>query len=377
MRHHRWFIALVVLLPLLLHAQVERIIISAGTPEDRDLQAISNEPDAQKKLTMYQDFVQKYASNPAAAAYGNWQVSLYYQAAGDLQKALDYGDKALASVPRELDILVSQAGIAQQVKANDKVEDYAVRGGELCGSINKEPRPEGMSDQDFAAHIADEKNSSKNSCEFLEAAGFNAISGENDAKARMSDIERFTPAFPNSRFEEQITSYAMMSLSELHDTPRLITFGEKILAANPNSLPALLLLSGTYVDDPQPGRLDKAVTYSQKAIDVAKADAPDADHSRKLSGGMAHATLGYAYLKQNKTAAAVPELKTGTTLLKGEDEQQYAIALYRLGYAYAKLNQVSQAREALTEAVKITGPVQQPAQDLLSKVNAARAKGKE
>jgi tetratricopeptide (TPR) repeat protein len=377
MRHHRWFIALVVLLPLLLHAQVERIIISAGTPEDRDLQAISNEPDAQKKLTMYQDFVQKYASNPAAAAYGNWQVSLYYQAAGDLQKALDYGDKALASVPRELDILVSQAGIAQQVKANDKVEDYAVRGGELCESINKEPKPEGMSDQDFAAHIADEKNSNKNSCEFLEAAGFNAISGENDAKARMSDIERFTPAFPNSRFEEQITSYAMMSLSELHDTPRLITFGEKILAANPNSLPALLLLSGTYVDDPQPGRLDRAVTYSQKAIDVAKADAPDADHSRKLSGGMAHATLGYAYLKQNKTAAAVPELKTGTTLLKGEDEQQYAIALYRLGYAYAKLNQVTPAREALTEAVKITGPVQQPAQDLLTKVNAARAKGKQ
>jgi len=374
MRHHFWLVVFVVLVPLLLNAQIERITIAAGTPEDRDLQAISNEPDAQKKLAMYQDFVQKYASNPGASAYGNWQISLYYQAAGDLLKALDYGDKALVSVPRELDIIVSQAGIAQQLKANDKVEDYAARGGELCASIGKEPKPEGMSDQDFAAHITDEKNSNKNSCDFLEAAGFNAISSENDAKARMNDIERFTPAFPNSQFEEQITSYAMVALSELHDTPRLIAFGEKILAGNPNSLPALLLLSGTYVDDPQPASLDKAVTYAQKAINVAKADAPDADHSRKLSGGMAHATLGYAYLKQNKTAAAATELKTATALLKAEDEQQYAIALYRLGYAYAKLNQAGPAREALTEAVKIAGPVQQPAQDLLNKVNAARPK---
>jgi hypothetical protein len=50
--------------------------------------------------------------------------------------------------------------------------------------------------------------------------------------------------------------------------------------------------------------------------------------------------------------------------------------MYRLGFAYAKLNKVSEARDVLQEAVKISGPVQQPAQDLLAKVNAARAKGK-
>jgi hypothetical protein len=52
------------------------------------------------------------------------------------------------------------------------------------------------------------------------------------------------------------------------------------------------------------------------------------------------------------------------------------VAGYRLGFAYAKLNRVSEARDVLTEVVKIQGPVQQPAQDLLTKVNAARAKGK-
>jgi predicted Zn-dependent protease len=118
------------------------------------------------------------------------------------------------------------------------------------------------------------------------------------------------------------------------------------------------------------------VTYSQKAIAVAKADEPDADKSRKLSAGMAHSILGYAYLKQDKTPAAIPELRASTGLLKGLDDQQYSIALYRLGFAYAKLNKTSEAREVLMEAVKLPGPVQAMSQDLLAKVNAARAKGK-
>lgn len=366
----------VMFLPLLLQAQLDRLVIPAGTPEDKALQAISNEPDAEKKLTMYQGFVQEFAANPAAVAYGNWQISQSYQNTGDLAKALEYGDKALASSAHNLDILVSQANIAQQMKDGAKVIDYAVRGGEAYNSISKEPKPEGMSDQDFASRLEEEKNSAKSSYEFLEAAAFNALVEETDAKKRMAYIERFTPAFPNSRFEDSVASYAMVSLSELKDMARLVAYGEKALAANPNSLATLTLLSTTFVDDPKPGSLSKAVSYAEKTIEVAKADAPDADRSRKLSAGVAHSTLGYAYMKQDKTAAAVPELKAASELLKGQDEQQYAIALYRLGFAYAKLNKVTEAREALNEAVKISGPVQGPAQELLVKVNAARAKGK-
>jgi len=369
-------VVLLALFSLFAQGQVERIVIAAGTPEDQALTAISNEQDGQKKLAMYEDFVQKFSSNPAAVAYGNWQMSQLYQNAGDMLKALAFGDKALAGSPRNLDILVSQASIAQQTKDNAKVMDYSVRGGELCSSIAKQPKPEGVSDQDFAARIADEKNAAKSSCEFLEAAAFNVIASESDAKARMAEIERFTPAFPNSRFQDPIASYAMMSLSELKDTPRVIAYGEKTLANDPNNLPALLLLAGTYVDDPKPGSTAKAITYAQKAVEVAKADAPDADRSRKISAGAAHSTLGYAYLKQDKTTAAIPELKSASALLKGQDDQQYAIAMYRLGFAYAKLNKTTEAREVLTEVVKIAGPVQQPAQDLLAKVNAARAKGK-
>jgi tetratricopeptide (TPR) repeat protein len=359
------------------NAQIDKIIIPAGTPEDRDLQAISSEQDAAKKLAMYQDFVQKFSANPAAVAYGDWQISQAYQASGDLNKALDYGDKALAGSPRNLDILVSQASIAQQAKNDAKLMAYSAQGGDVCHSIAKQPKP-GMSDDDFNKQIAEDKAAAKNSCDFLETAGFNVIAGENDAKTRMAYIETYSAAFPDSKFQDQVSSYAMFTLGpgQLNDQARLFAYGEKVLAGNPNSLPALLLLAGASVDDPKPGSVAKAISYAQKAIAVAKPDEPDADKPRKLSAGVAHSILGYAYIKQDKTAASIPELKASAELLKGQDDQQYSITLYRLGFAYAKLNKVTEARDVLTEAVKIQGPVQSMSQELLAKVNAARAKGK-
>jgi tetratricopeptide (TPR) repeat protein len=360
------------------NAQVDRITIAAGTDEDHALQAISSEQDQQKKIGMYEEFVQKFSSNAPAVAYGNWQLAQAYQGSGDLQKSLEYGDKALVGSPRNLDILVSQAGVAQQVKNNVKLMAYATRGGEVCLSLAKQTKPDGMSDDDFTRKVNDDKSSTQNSCEFLETSGFNAITSETDPKSRMSEIESFTAAFPDSKFGQQVSNYAMYTLGpgQLNDQPRLIAFGEKSLAADPNSLTALLLLGSYYGDDSKPGSSAKAITYAQKALEVAKADAPDADKSRKLSAGVAHNTIGWAYLKQEKTTASIPELRSAATLLKGQDEQQYARALYGLGFAYGKLNKLTEAREVLTEAVKISGPLQAMSQDLLTKVNSARAKGK-
>ena len=374
----RWSLPLTaaVFCSVLSHAQLDKIVIPAGTPEDQALTAITNEQDNTKKVAMYEEFLTKFAGNPAAVAYGNWQISQAYQNAGDMPKALEYGDKALAKAPNNLDILVSQTNIAQQMKDGAKVLNYSVKGGEAYNSLDKQTKPEGTDDAQWSARVSDARESGKNSYQFLETGAFNAIADEKDAKVRMSYIERFTPAFPKSQFEEQVTQYAMFTLGQLNDSTRLYSYGEKALAANPNSMPTMLLLANSYVEDSKPASVAKAVTYSQKVVELAKADAPDADRSRKLSAGVAHSTLGYAYMKQDKTAAAVPELKKASELLKGQDDTSYATALYRLGYAYAKLNRVAEAKAVLGDAVKIAGPLQKPSQDLLDKVNSPKPRAK-
>jgi len=378
LRKHHCAAPILVSFALFSQAQLDKIVIPAGTPEDVALASISSEQDAQKRLAMYQDFLQQFSSNPAAVAYGNWQLAQAYQTAGDLAKALDFGDKALAASPHNLDILVSQANIAQLMKSSAKLMDYATRGGEAFNSIANQPKPDTMSDQDFANQVEGEKNSARSSYDFLEAAAFNSIADEKDPKARMSYIERFTIAFPDSRFGDQVAQYAMYTLGpgQLNDPARLVAYGDKALATNPNNIATLLLMANHYVESSKPGSASKAASYAEKVIALSKADAPDADQSRKLSAGVAHSTLGYALMKEDKTAAAIPHLKSAADLLKGHDDVAYATALYRLGWGYAKLNKVTEAREVLNEVVKISGPIQQPAQDLLTKVNAARAKGK-
>src|SRR6266542_957078 len=124
-------IALFLLITPLAYTQVDKIVIPAGTAEDQALNAINSEQDPQKKLSMYNDFVEKFASNPVAVAYGNWQLLQYYQSTGGVQKAVEYGDKAVAAAPHNMDILSSQVAAARKLKDKACRFRYSVMGGEV------------------------------------------------------------------------------------------------------------------------------------------------------------------------------------------------------------------------------------------------------
>ncbi len=350
-------------------SQNVKIIIPAGTPEDKDLSSIAAETDAQKRIAAYEEFIQKYADNKPALAYGEWQLSIQYLSAGDAAKALQYGDKALELYPNNLDIIVSQAGVAQAMKANSKVVDYAVRGAKVFQSIASQPKPADVSDADWATQVKGEQDSAKPGYDFLEAAAYSAIAGEQDPAKRMTDIEQFTPAFPKSQYETQVSQLALYSLQQLNQPQRVEAYGEKALAANPDSVPTLLMLANAYAEDPK--QAAKAVTYCNKVL--ALTGGANADKNQKMSAGLAHSTLGYAYLKQDKLVAAVPELKTAVSMLQDDPQAQQA-ALFRLGWAYAKRNDKADAVAALQKASAIDGPYQGPAKEMLAKVNAAGKK---
>src|SRR5437879_5956588 len=171
-RMHFVMTVLLLLTCSLSFGQVDKIVIPAGTPEDQALNAINNEQDAQKRLSMYQEFLEKFASNPVAVAYGNWQLAQSYQTSGDLQKAADFGDKAAAGAPHNIDILVSQVTIAQGLKDNARIFKYSVQGGEVFDSIEKQPKPADLSDEQFASNVASEQEANKGSYEFFEGAAF-------------------------------------------------------------------------------------------------------------------------------------------------------------------------------------------------------------
>ncbi len=342
------------------------IVIPAGTPEDKDLAAIAAEPDAQKRIASYQDFLTKYADNKAATAYGEWQLSEQYLAAGDTAKATDWGTKALQAYPNNLDIIASQANIAQAMKDNGRVVDYAVQGATVFNSIAKQPKPADVSDSDWSSKIAGEENAARSDYDILETSAYNAIVSEQDLNKRMAEIEKFTPAFSHSKFEGQISQLALYTLRQLNQPQRLAAYGEKALATNPDSIPTLLMMADTYAGDAKDA--SRAITYANKVITLVGAN-PETKENKSYAG-LAHTTLGRAELNQEKLLPAVNDLKTAVALLQ-EDPQDQQQALFYLGYAYAKQNRKTDAIAALQKAAEIEGPYRSPAKDMLGKVSAA------
>jgi len=360
-------LSLCLLTALALSAQIDKIVITAGTAQDQGLQAIASESDAQKRLTMLMDFVEKFASDPQAVAYGNSQLSQQYFEQGDTTKAMEFGEKALAAQPSNLEIIVSLMSVAQKMNANERVVDLATRGGTAFNGIGKQTKPDGISDEQFADKVKSEQAPYRQSYEFLETSALNALTAETNDRQRMSDIERFSNAFPNSRYQEQVLQLAVYSLGKLKDPVRLASFSDKALARSPNSISTLVVLAATLAEQPDPASTARAETYARKALDLSKSE-PVADPAKqKLFSGLAHSALGYCLLKQEKAAAAIPELKSATAELQGQKEP-YSVALFRLGYAYAKSNQAGPAKATLTEAAAMEGPYQQTARDLLTRI---------
>jgi cytochrome c-type biogenesis protein CcmH/NrfG len=184
----------------------------------------------------------------------------------------------------------------------------------------------------------------------------------------MTEIEKFTPAFPNSKFQNQISQLALYSLRQLNQPQRLEEYGQKTLAANPNSIPTLLMMGDAYAATAKDAA--KAATYANKALALV---GPNPDTKEKKSyAGLAHVTLGRAELNQDKFIPAVTDLKTASTLLQ-DDPQDQQQALFYLGYAYAKQNHKADAVASLQRAAAINGPYAAPARDMLAKINAAGA----
>jgi len=354
-------------------AQVAHLLIPAGSPEDKDLQAVAAENDAEKRIQMLQDFLQKYAANPQAVTYGQWQLAQQYLDAGDTARALEWGQKAVAGQPNNLDILVFVAGAAHRAKAYDLVVDCTVRGATAFNGIAAQPKPEGMNPEDFALRVKQTQDTVRSSYEYLEVAGLNAMVSEQNARKRMGYIERYITAFPGSRFQEQVMQLAVSTLGELKDSARLVSFGEKALAANPKSMSTLVVLSEAFGESPDAGSGPRAESYARKALDLSSAQAGIDAAQVQLYTGMARSALGNSLLKEDKNLPAITELKAATVELKGQGDA-YSLALFRLGFAYAKTGKLADAKVALSELVKIEGPYQPMAKDLLAKVEAGAAR---
>lgn len=353
-----WLFALMLAVPAA--AQLTPIIIPAGSDADKASAAINAETDPQKRIAMLNDFVKQFASDKMALAFGYQLLAQQYQMTGDMAKAIEAAEQAYAAVPDNVDIVTTVVSVAQAGKNNAKALEYACKGGALINSIGKEG-------DSAAAKFEREKYQQQ--YDFFETAAYNTIAGEDDPKARMAYIDQYTAAFPKSKFTQNVMQFAMLSLQQMNQPAKFAEFGEKLLASNPDDLATLVMLADVFAQEQSGAHFAKAAEYAHRAIELAKTK-PD-DKQAQFSAAIAHSSLGAVLMRQEKTLPAIAELKLAEPLLKNDNDAG-GMVLYYLGFGYAKLQKLPEAKVALGDCVKLTGAYRQPCKDVLDKVNAAK-----
>jgi len=287
-------------------------------------------------------------------------------------KVYEYGEKALALDPDNFSAAVSMVHAADEQGDTTKLFDEGEKVSAIVARYKASPAPEGTPPDQWTGQKAETLKGVQGDTGYVEYALANAAFKTADSAARAAFFERFMADFPDSSYAPSVREQTAVAYQQAQNTPKMLDSAQKILAADPNNVAMLLLLSDYWSDQGQ--QLDKAGAYAQKAIDLlAQAKKPDNVSDEQwqqqlaVQKGLAYSSLGEVNVIKGRNAPAVDAFKQASPLLKSNN-YTYARNLYRLGFTLAKMQRIPEARVVLTEAVSIDSPYKPRAMETLNKI---------
>ncbi len=146
--------------------------------------------------------------------------------------------------------------------------------------------------------------------------------------------EKLTTLIPNA--DDKLKAYTLGQLfiaaNQSNNPAKTIEYGDKVLAADPNNLQALMIVPSAIIESLPAGEaqrvaaLNKAADYAKKMLAVPKpAGASDADWAPVQ--GQAHFTVGLSHLGKKAYPEAITEFEQAVKLNKKDDQSQYQLGL--------------------------------------------------
>jgi tetratricopeptide (TPR) repeat protein len=357
----------------------KRIAVQAGSPEDKALSEISATSDPARKLELIDKFFAEYGKGDMAIVGYELYIA-YYQAAKNYDKVSEYAEKLLSVDAENFPAAVNLFRAAQEKGDTQKLFAAGERVGALLAQYKAKPAPEGTTAEGWQLQKSSALAEAQDNINYVEYTLFSIGYQTRDPLARAALLERFAAAFPDSPYTANAQTLIASAYQEAQNYPKMLNYGQKILAGDPKNLSMLLLLSDYFSERGE--QLDKAEGYAKKALDLlATAKKPEVaglteDQWAKqvaLQKGLAWTSLGQIYINRRRDAQAVEAFRTAAPLLKA-DQVTYARNQYRMGFALLNLKRVAEARAALTETASINSPYRPLAQEKLKTLAAAPAK---
>lgn len=341
------------------------------TPDGSMLASIQKESDAGKKQAMLEEFVQKYPdSKNAGWAWGQLQAA--YLQAQQYDKALDAGQKSLASDPDQVEVAYNNLKAAEGKNDPDAVLKWSAETSRIARKEAASPKPgEGKEQVDYAKQVDT----------YTEYAIFaTAIKTADNAKV-IALVESLEQRDPDSPYLGKSYGRYLTALRQAGQDEKAGAAAEKEAQRDPAN-EDVLAFAADY--DLRHKDLDKSLTYSTKLAELMQTKArpeeiADADWQKKKQTllGLALWMEGVSYNGKSQFAQADKALRQALPLVK-DNTQLQPIVLFQLGVADFQLGKASKNRAMMQDALKFSqqsaamkSPVQTDAQNNVKAITAA------
>lgn len=360
-----------------------RVSVQAGTAADAALTELEFIKDTPTRAAKLQQMVERFGDNPVLLlAYASSQEA--YLEAGQYNQAIAAGEEILRRDPQNFSARVRQAHAYAGTGELEKGLEVAAQARALMDAVAAAPAPDGMGADAWESEKQGLLERAKAQWGNLSYAVFVAATQVTDPARKAALLELFVRIFPESIYRQAAHLQLALAAQQLGDADRMVGAADRGLALNPNDGVLMALLADVLSERGQ--NLGRARELATRLLDLLKNDSAKVRPEglgdeqwaplAQLWEGTAHSILGQVLMHEEtaqavagmgKTRQAIEEFKAAAPLLKGET-QSYARNMFRLGFAYAKIGQLPQARDALTEVMGLETPYRQVAGPVLEQV---------
>jgi tetratricopeptide (TPR) repeat protein len=351
----------------------KRVVLQAGSPEDKALQEISAAADPAKKLELLDKFVSEFEQADVVLLAYEMYVT-HYAAEKNYARAFEFGEKLLARDPDNFNGAFALLRAAQEQADLARLFQYGEAIAGIVARFTALAAPEGEDPAVWATRKAATLADAADNVNYAQYTLFSAAYQAKDPLAKAQYLERFIAAFPESQFASVAATVTADAYRQARQPAKMVEFAERVLQRDPSHIGLLVLLADYWTESKE--ELDKAEQYAAKALGLlAPASAPanmtpeQWAQQKALQEGLARSAVGQVHMHKNRDAQAVEAFKAAAPLLKPYNFY-YGRTLYHLGFVLGRMKRVAEARPVLQEAVAVDSPYRSLAQESLAKLAA-------
>jgi hypothetical protein len=345
-------------------AQRHKVAINPATPEGQLLQQIEQEFDEPRRLTLLEQFAEKYPKHEGAAWVYEELVGAYAKA-NQPDKLIASGEKLLGLDPADVEDAHTCLKAALEAKRDpDLVLKWAVLTSESARKVAQVPKP---AEEDQVEDWTRRVDFAKQVDIYTEYALYAMALQTPDPQKKILFGEALEQRNPQSQYITQVAEQRFLAYIRTGDNAKAVALAEKTLEKDQSNAEMLLAVADNYRTKRQ---ADKVAELTAKAIQVAgskpKPDGvSDADWStwRTQIAGRANYVMGLTYAAQERWPQTDQALRAALPSA-GDSPDMKAETLFYLGlanYRIAEAGNIERARDALRfseQCAAIPGPYQ-------------------